>query len=57
MKAHLKTIGVLLAIIAMIYLGTVFPNTILAFTFSLAIAVWYFVIFVTIKTCFTDDED
>jgi hypothetical protein len=55
MKAHLKTIGILTAMVLFIYIGFLFPKVIAALGALIALTAVYLIIYLYIKD--NDDED
>jgi hypothetical protein len=55
MKAHLKTIGILTAMVLFIYIGFLFPKVIAALGALITLAAVYLIIYLYVKD--NDDED
>jgi hypothetical protein len=56
MKAHLKTIGIILAVLALFYVGVMFPKAAITFLLLVSLAVLYFFVW-SIVTANEDDDE
>lgn len=55
MKAHLKTIGILIAMVLFVYIGFLFPKVIAALGGLISLTAVYLIIYIYVKD--NDDED
>jgi len=53
MKAHLKTIGILIAMVLFVYIGILFPKVIAALGGLISLAAVYLIVYIHVK----DDDD
>ena len=56
MKAHLKTIGIILAVLALFYVGVMFPKAAITFLMLVSLAALYYLVW-SIVTANEDDDD
>jgi inner membrane protein involved in colicin E2 resistance len=53
MKAHLKTIGIILAALALIYVGVMFPKAAITFLMLVSLAALYYLVW----SIFREEDD
>jgi hypothetical protein len=57
MKAHLKTIGILTAMVLFIYIGFLFPKVIVTFVGLISLAAVYLIIYLYVKDNNNDEDE
>ena len=56
MTAHLKAIGTILTVLALIYVGVMFPKVIITFLLLISLAVLYYLVWFIFRENDDDDE-